>query len=123
MPTMNQVIRGPRTPQLKGDAVPAMQACPPRRGVRARAAAATRRRSSSALREVARVRLTNGVEATSRAPAEGCNLQERSVAMIRDGRVKDLPDVRYHIIRGTLDIQGVKNRRQRRSKCGAQRAK
>jgi small subunit ribosomal protein S12 len=123
MPTINQLIRKPRTPQVKRNKVPAMQACPQRRGVCTRVYTTTPKKPNSALRKVARVRLTNGFEVTSYIPGEGHNLQEHSVVMIRGGRVKDLPGVRYHIIRGTLDTQGVKDRRQRRSKYGAKRPK
>jgi small subunit ribosomal protein S12 len=101
--------------------VPAMEACPQKRGVCTRVYTTTPKKPNSALRKVARVRLTNGFEVTSYIPGEGHNLQEHSVVLIRGGRVKDLPGVRYHIIRGTLDTQGVKDRRQRRSKYGAKR--
>ena len=101
--------------------VPAMEACPQKRGVCTRFYTTTPKKPNSALRKVARVRLTNGYEVTSYIPGEGHNLQEHSVVLIRGGRVKDLPGVRYHIIRGTLDTQGVKDRRQRRSKYGAKR--
>jgi small subunit ribosomal protein S12 len=103
--------------------VPALQECPQKRGVCTRVYTTTPKKPNSALRKVARVRLTNGFEVTSYIPGEGHNLQEHSVVMIRGGRVKDLPGVRYHIIRGTLDTQGVKDRRQRRSKYGAKRPK
>ncbi len=103
--------------------VPAMEACPQKRGVCTRVYTTTPKKPNSALRKVARVRLTNGFEVTSYIPGEGHNLQEHSVVLIRGGRVKDLPGVRYHIIRGTLDTQGVKDRRQRRSKYGAKRPK
>lgn len=101
--------------------VPAMEACPQKRGVCTRVYTTTPKKPNSALRKVARVRLTNGFEVTSYIPGEGHNLQEHSVVLIRGGRVKDLPGVRYHIVRGTLDTQGVKDRRQRRSKYGAKR--
>ena len=101
--------------------VPAMEACPQKRGVCTRVYTTTPKKPNSALRKVARVRLTNGYEVTSYIPGEGHNLQEHSVVLIRGGRVKDLPGVRYHIIRGTLDTQGVKDLRQRRSKYGAKR--
>ena len=101
--------------------VPAMEACPQKRGVCTRVYTTTPKKPNSALRKVARVRLTNGYEVTSYIPGEGHKLQEHSVVLIRGGRVKDLPGVRYHIIRGTLDTQGVKDRRQRRSKYGAKR--
>jgi small subunit ribosomal protein S12 len=123
MPTINQLIRNPRVPQSARNKVPAMQACPQKRGVCTRVYTTTPKKPNSALRKVARVRLTNGFEVTSYIPGEGHNLQEHSVVMIRGGRVKDLPGVRYHIIRGTLDTQGVKDRRQRRSKYGAKRPK
>ena len=123
MPTINQLIRKPRELQTARNKVPAMQACPQKRGVCTRVYTTTPKKPNSALRKVARVRLTNGFEVTSYIPGEGHNLQEHSVVMIRGGRVKDLPGVRYHIIRGTLDTQGVKDRRQRRSKYGAKRPK
>src|ERR1700747_2571566 len=123
MPTINQLIRNPRSPQSARNKVPAMQACPQKRGVCTRVYTTTPKKPNSALRKVARVRLTNGFEVTSYIPGEGHHLQEHSVVLIRGGRVKDLPGVRYHIIRGTLDTQGVKDRRQRRSQYGAQRPK
>ncbi len=123
MPTINQLIRSPRVPQTARNKVPALEACPQKRGVCTRVYTTTPKKPNSALRKVARVRLTNGFEVTSYIPGEGHNLQEHSVVMIRGGRVKDLPGVRYHIIRGTLDTQGVKDRRQRRSKYGAKRPK
>jgi small subunit ribosomal protein S12 len=123
MPTINQLIRNPRRPQVARNKVPAMEACPQKRGVCTRVYTTTPKKPNSALRKVARVRLTNGFEVTSYIPGEGHNLQEHSVVLIRGGRVKDLPGVRYHIIRGTLDTQGVKDRRQRRSKYGAKRPK
>ena len=123
MPTINQLIRQPRHPQAARNKVPAMQACPQKRGVCTRVYTTTPKKPNSALRKVARVRLTNGFEVTSYIPGEGHNLQEHSVVLIRGGRVKDLPGVRYHIIRGTLDTQVVKDRRQRRSKYGAKRPK
>ncbi|NIJ40127.1 small subunit ribosomal protein S12 [Parvibaculum indicum] len=123
MPTVNQLIRNPRKPQVKRNKVPAMQACPQKRGVCTRVYTTTPKKPNSALRKVARIRLTNGYEVTGYIPGEGHNLQEHSVVMIRGGRVKDLPGVRYHIIRGVLDTQGVKDRRQRRSKYGAKRPK
>ena len=103
--------------------VPAMESCPQKRGVCTRVYTTTPKKPNSALRKVARVRLTNGFEVTSYIPGEGHNLQEHSVVLIRGGRVKDLPGVRYHIIRGTLDTQGVEDRKQRRSKYGAKRPK
>ncbi len=123
MPTINQLIRKPRTPEVERNKVPAMQGCPQKRGVCTRVYTTTPKKPNSALRKVARVRLTNGFEVTSYIPGEGHNLQEHSVVLIRGGRVKDLPGVRYHIIRGTLDTQGVADRRQRRSKYGAKRPK
>ncbi len=123
VPTINQLIRKPRAPQIARNKVPAMQGCPQKRGVCTRVYTTTPKKPNSALRKVARVRLTNGFEVTSYIPGEGHNLQEHSVVLIRGGRVKDLPGVRYHIIRGTLDTQGVNDRRQRRSKYGAKRPK
>ena len=123
MPTINQLIRNARqTPRAKNK-VPALQGSPQKRGVCTRVYTTTPKKPNSALRKVARVRLTNGFEVTSYIPGEGHNLQEHSVVLIRGGRVKDLPGVRYHIIRGTLDTQGVGDRRQRRSKYGAKRPK
>ncbi|KKJ75203.1 30S ribosomal protein S12 [Kiloniella litopenaei] len=123
MPTINQLIRKPRKAPVSRNKVPALEACPQKRGVCTRVYTTTPKKPNSALRKVARVRLTNGFEVTSYIPGEGHNLQEHSVVMIRGGRVKDLPGVRYHVIRGTLDTQGVKDRRQRRSKYGAKRPK
>ncbi|MGE3904402.1 MAG: 30S ribosomal protein S12 [Reyranellaceae bacterium] len=123
MPTINQLIRKPRQAPGSRNKVPALEACPQKRGVCTRVYTTTPKKPNSALRKVARVRLTNGFEVTSYIPGEGHNLQEHSVVMIRGGRVKDLPGVRYHIIRGTLDTQGVKDRKQRRSKYGAKRPK
>ncbi len=123
MPTINQLIRKPRRRQVTRNKVPAMQSCPQKRGVCTRVYTTTPKKPNSALRKVARVRLTNGMEVTSYIPGEGHNLQEHSVVLIRGGRVKDLPGVRYHIIRGTLDTQGIQDRRQRRSKYGAKRPK
>jgi small subunit ribosomal protein S12 len=123
MPTVNQLIRKARTMPSVRDTVPALARCPQRRGVCTRVYTTTPKKPNSALRKVARVRLTNGFEVTSYIPGEGHNLQEHSVVLIRGGRVKDLPGVRYHIIRGVLDTQGVKDRRQRRSKYGAKRPK
>ncbi len=122
VPTINQLIRKPRKPRSRATKVPALKACPQKRGVCTRVYTTTPKKPNSALRKVARVRLTNGFEVTSYIPGEGHNLQEHSVVMIRGGRVKDLPGVRYHIIRGTLDTQGVSDRRQRRSKYGAKRS-
>jgi len=123
MPTINQLIRYGRNRPVSRNKVPAMEACPQKRGVCTRVYTTTPKKPNSALRKVARVRLTNGFEVTSYIPGEGHNLQEHSVVLIRGGRVKDLPGVRYHIIRGTLDTQGVSDRRQRRSKYGAKRPK
>ncbi|MCP2670490.1 MAG: 30S ribosomal protein S12 [Oceanicaulis sp.] len=123
MPTVNQLIRKPRQDKPKRNKVPALQACPQRRGVCTRVYTTTPKKPNSALRKVAKVRLTNGYEVVSYIPGEGHNLQEHSVVLIRGGRVKDLPGVRYHILRGVLDTQGVKDRRQRRSKYGAKRPK
>ena len=123
MPTINQLIRKPRQPLKTRNKVPALAACPQKRGVCTRVYTTTPKKPNSALRKVARVRLTNGFEVTSYIPGEGHNLQEHSVVMIRGGRVKDLPGVRYHIIRGSLDTQGVKDRKQSRSKYGAKRPK
>ncbi len=123
MPTINQLIRIERKKVVKRKKTPALQACPQRRGVCTRVYTTTPKKPNSALRKVARVRLTNGLEVTAYIPGEGHNLQEHSVVMIRGGRVKDLPGVRYHIVRGTLDTSGVQDRRQRRSKYGAKRPK
>ncbi len=123
MPTINQLIRNPRAAPVSRNKVPALEACPQRRGVCTRVYTTTPKKPNSALRKVARVRLTNGFEVISYIPGEGHNLQEHSVVMIRGGRVKDLPGVRYHIIRGSLDTQGFDDRRQRRSKYGAKRPK
>ncbi len=121
MPTVNQLIRHGRERPVKRKKTPAMQQCPQKRGVCTRVYTTTPKKPNSALRKVARVRLTNGFEVLSYIPGEGHNLQEHSVVMIRGGRVKDLPGVRYHIIRGVLDTQGISDRRQRRSKYGAKR--
>jgi small subunit ribosomal protein S12 len=123
MPTINQLIRKPRKAPVLRNKVPALEACPQKRGVCTRVYTTTPKKPNSALRKVARVRLTNGFEVTSYIGGEGHNLQEHSVVMIRGGRVKDLPGVRYHVIRGTLDTQGVADRRQRRSKYGTKRPK
>lgn len=123
MPTINQLIRKPRQPKVSRNKVPALQACPQRRGVCTRVFTTAPKKPNSALRKVARIRLTNGYEVTGYIPGEGHNLQEHSVVLIRGGRVKDLPGVRYHIVRGALDTQGVKNRKQARSKYGAKRPK
>ena len=123
MPTINQLIRIERKKVVKRKKTPALQACPQRRGVCTRVYTTTPTKPNSALRKVARVRLTNGIEVSAYIPGEGHNLQEHSVVLIRGGRVKDLPGVRYHIVRGTLDTSGVADRRQRRSKYGAKRPK
>ena len=123
MPTINQLVRQGREKAKRRTASPALKSCPQKRGVCTRVYTTTPKKPNSALRKVARVRLTNGFEVTSYIPGEGHNLQEHSVVLIRGGRVKDLPGVRYHIIRGTLDTQGVSDRRQRRSKYGAKRPK
>ena len=123
MPTINQLVRRGREKVRTKSASPALKQCPQKRGVCTRVYTTTPKKPNSALRKVARVRLTNQFEAICYIPGEGHNLQEHSVVMIRGGRVKDLPGVRYHIIRGTLDTQGVKDRRQRRSKYGAKRPK
>ena len=119
MPTINQLIRKPRQAPVRRNKVPAMQQSPQKRGVCTRVYTTTPKKPNSALRKVAKVRLTNGFEVIGYIPGEGHNLQEHSVVMIRGGRVKDLPGVRYHILRGVLDTQGVKDRKQRRSKYGA----
>ena len=123
MPTINQLIRKGREPQKAKSKVPAMEQNPQKRGVCTRVYTTTPKKPNSALRKVARVRLTNGFEVTAYIPGEGHNLQEHSIVMIRGGRVKDLPGVRYHIIRGTLDAAGVNERKQSRSKYGAKRPK
>ena len=123
MPTINQLVRKRRAKVEKLNKVPAMEACPQKRGVCTRVYTTTPKKPNSALRKVARVRLSNGFEVTSYIPGEGHNLQEHSVVLIRGGRVKDLPGVRYHILRGVLDTQGVADRRQRRSKYGTKRPK
>ena len=123
MPTINQLVRNSREKVSKRNKVPALKACPQKRGVCLRVYTTTPKKPNSALRKVARVKLTNGQEVTAYIPGEGHNLQEHSVVLIRGGRVKDLPGLRYHIIRGTLDTQGLEKRRQRRSKYGAKRPK
>ena len=123
MATVNQLIRGPRRMANPKSKVPALGSSPQKRGVCTRVYTTTPKKPNSALRKVAKVRLTNAYEVVSYIPGEGHNLQEHSVVMIRGGRVKDLPGVRYHILRGVLDTQGVKNRKQRRSKYGAKRPK
>ena len=123
MPTINQLVRQARKKVVKKSTAPALQGCPQKRGVCVRVYTTTPKKPNSALRKVARVRLTNGIEVTAYIPGEGHNLQEHSVVLIRGGRVKDLPGVRYHIIRGALDTAGVQDRRQGRSKYGAKRPK
>jgi small subunit ribosomal protein S12 len=123
MPTINQLVRRGREKVRTKSASPALKQCPQKRGVCTRVYTTTPKKPNSALRKVARVRLTNGMEVTSYIPGEGHNLQEHSVVLIRGGRVKDLPGVRYHIIRGTLDTTGVQNRKQSRSKYGAKKPK
>src|SRR5690242_21757467 len=123
MPTISQLIRSGRKPLVKQTKVPALQGSPQRRGVCVRVYTTTPKKPNSALRKVARVRLTSKVEVTAYIPGIGHNLQEHSVVLVRGGRVKDLPGVRYHVIRGTLDTQGTRNRKQGRSKYGAKREK
>lgn len=123
MPTLNQLIRKGRKAATKKTMSPALASCPQKRGVCTRVYTTTPKKPNSALRKVARVRLTNKIEVTSYIPGEGHNLQEHSVVLIRGGRVKDLPGVRYHILRGCLDTQGVEKRRQGRSKYGAKKPK
>ena len=123
MATINQLVRKPREAVRAKSKVPALENCPQKRGVCTRVYTTTPKKPNSALRKVAKVRLTNGFEVISYIPGEKHNLQEHSVVLIRGGRVKDLPGVRYHILRGVLDTQGVKDRRQRRSKYGAKRPK
>jgi len=123
LPTINQLVRKGRRKVTYKSKAPAMDSCPQKRGVCTRVYTTTPKKPNSALRKVARVRLTNGVEVTAYVPGEGHNLQEHSLVMIRGGRVKDLPGVRYHIIRGTLDTAGVADRKQGRSKYGAKKAK
>ena len=123
MPTINQLVRKGRTPQKKRNKVPALASCPQKRGVCTRVYTTTPKKPNSALRKVARVKLTNGQEVSAYIPGEGHNLQEHSVVLIRGGRVKDLPGVRYHILRGNLDTQGVANRKKRRSLYGTKKGK
>jgi small subunit ribosomal protein S12 len=123
MPTTNQLVRKPRQAPVTKSKVPALENCPAKRGVCTRVYTTTPKKPNSALRKVAKVRLTNGFEVISYIGGEGHNLQEHSVVLIRGGRVKDLPGVRYHIVRGSLDTQGVKDRKQSRSKYGAKRPK
>lgn len=123
MPTIQQLIRKGRKNKIRKTTAPAMQSCPQKRGVCTRVYTTTPKKPNSALRKVARVRLTNGIEVTAYIPGEGHNLQEHSIVLIRGGRVKDLPGVRYHIIRGTLDTAGVEGRTQSRSLYGTKRPK
>ena len=123
MPTINQLVRTGRKKQRKKTSAPALDSCPQKRGVCVRVYTSTPKKPNSALRKIARVRLTNGMEVTSYIPGEGHNLQEHSVVLIRGGRVKDLPGVRYHIVRGTLDAIGVSERANARSKYGTKRPK
>src|SRR5947199_8755575 len=123
MPTINQLIRRARRPQAARNKVPALQQSPQKRGVCTRVYITTPKKPNSALRKVARVRLTNGIEVTTYIPGVGHNLQEHSIVLIRGGRVKDLPGVRYRVVRGTLDAAGVSGRQQSRSKYGAKRPK
>ena len=123
MPTINQLVRKGREKIIKRNKVPALDACPQKRGVCIRVYTTTPKKPNSALRKVARVKLTNGQEVSAYIPGEGHNLQEHSVVLIRGGRVKDLPGVRYHILRGTLDTQGVETRKQRRSHYGTRKPK
>ncbi len=123
MPTINQLVRKGRSPKQYKSKSPAMDSCPQKRGVCTRVYTTTPKKPNSALRKVARVRLTNQIEVTAYIPGEGHNLQEHSIVLIRGGRVKDLPGVRYHIIRGAMDTAGVENRKKGRSKYGAKKAK
>ena len=123
MPTINQLVREGRTKALKKVTAPALAGAPQKRGVCVRVYTTTPKKPNSALRKVARVRLTNGIEVSAYIPGEGHNLQEHSVVLIRGGRVKDLPGVRYHIVRGSLDTSGVEKRKKSRSKYGAKRPK
>ena len=123
MPTINQLVKKPRQKEFEKSKSPALESCPQRRGVCTRVYTTTPKKPNSALRKVARVRLSNGFEVTAYIPGEGHNLQEHSVVLIRGGRVKDLPGVRYHILRGNLDTQGVANRKQRRSLYGTKKGK
>lgn len=123
MPTISQLIRLGRVSKKKKSKSPALKACPQRRGVCLQVRTMTPKKPNSALRKIARVRLTTGIEVTSYIPGEGHNLQEHSIVLVRGGRVKDLPGVRYHIVRGTLDASGVNQRKKSRSKYGAKRPK
>ncbi|MBU8921091.1 MAG: 30S ribosomal protein S12 [Bacteroidales bacterium] len=123
MPTINQLVRKGRKASAKKTSAPALQACPQKRGVCTRVYTSTPKKPNSAIRKVARVRLTNGFEITAYIPGEGHNLQEHSIVLVRGGRVKDLPGVRYHIVRGTLDTSGVDGRTKSRSKYGVRKPK
>jgi small subunit ribosomal protein S12 len=123
MPTVNQLVRQAREPKTGRNKVPALEACPQKRGVCTRVYTTTPKKPNSALRKVARVRLSSEIEVTAYIPGEGHNLQEHSIVLVRGGRVKDLPGVRYKIIRGSLDTQGVRNRKQSRSRYGAKKEK
>ena len=123
MPTINQLIRKPRVQQKRRTKSPVLDACPQKRGVCLQVKTMTPKKPNSALRKIARVRLSNGKEITAYIPGEGHNLQEHSIVLVRGGRVKDLPGVRYKIIRGSLDTQGVRNRKQARSRYGAKKEK
>ena len=121
MPTINQLVRKGRTPQKKRNKVPALSSCPQKRGVCTRVYTTTPKKPNSALRKVARVKLTNGQEVSAYIPGEGHNLQEHSIVLVRGGRVKDLPGVRYKVVRGTLDTASVRDRKQSRSRYGAKK--
>ena len=123
MATINQLVRKPRKDKVSKSTVPALEGCPQKRGVCTRVYTTTPKKPNSALRKIARVRLTNGIEVTAYIPGEGHNLQEHSIVLVRGGRVKDLPGVRYHIVRGTADASGVDGRRKSRSKYGVKRPK
>ncbi len=123
MPTIQQLVRKGRKQKIKKSKSPALEGCPQKRGVCVRVYTTTPKKPNSAMRKVARVRLTNGIEVTAYIPGEGHNLQEHSIVLVRGGRVKDLPGVRYHIVRGALDADGVEGRRQQRSKYGTKRPK
>ena len=123
MPTINQLVRNSRKQARRKTSAPALQSCPQKRGVCVRVYTSTPKKPNSALRKIARVRLSNGKETTAYIPGEGHNLQEHSIVLLRGGRVRDLPGVRYHIIRGTLDASGVDDRRRSRSKYGTKRPK
>ena len=123
MPTINQLIKNPRKNKAIKNRVPALKKCPQKKGICFRVYTTTPRKPNSAMRKVAKVRLTNGYEVTAYIPGEGHNLQEHSTVLLRGGKVKDLPGVRYHIVRGTLDTEGVKNRRKSRSKYGTKKNK